>query len=250
MDQDIKVKTLFKALQILECFTEEKPELGITDISNRLGLYKSNVFNILSTFEKTGYVERNPENNKYRLGIKVLELAYIVNTSMDFRKQVLPLLHEIAQQTGEVVYLGIPHENEVVYLEMILPKNSMAPRPVMGEKAPIYSTAIGKSMMAHFSDEQVSQIIRSGLKKITENTITKKEQLLQELAMIRTRGYAVDNMENEYGIKCIGKALINRKGQVVAGISVSGPSLRFSDERIGLLYQILEKHISQMKDRI
>lgn len=250
MDQDIKVKTLYKALQILECFNENNPELGITDISKKLGLFKSNVFNILSTFEKTGYIERNPENNKYRLGVKVLELAYVVNTNMDFRKQILPLLHDIAQQTNEVVYLGIPHEHEVVYLEMVLPKNILPPRLVMGEKAPIYSTAIGKSMMAYFSDEQISQVVKAGLKKITDNTITDKKRLLDELSEIRTRGYAIDNMENEYGIKCIGKALLNRKGQVVAGISVSGPSLRFSDERMSKLRQILEKYIAMMNDRI
>lgn len=249
-NNDVKVKSLFKALKVLECFTEEKPELGVTEISETMGIFKSNVFNILSTFEAAGYIVKNQENNKYRLGLKILELAYVVNSNIDFRKSLLPYLQEISQHANEVVYLGIPHGDEVVYLDMVLPRNTIPPKWIMGENAPLYSTAIGKAMLAYFPDHKVKQIIDKELVKITENTITDKAMLYEEIEKTRQRGYAIDNMENEYGIKCIGKAILDRKGQVIAGISISGPSLRFTDDKIRFFNTLLNKYIGQVSERI
>jgi len=115
MENEVKVKSLYKAIKILECFSEKKPELGITEISQQVGLYKSNVHNIISTFEALGYVESNPDNGKYRLGTKILELAHVISSNISFRRIVLPYMHEIANQTNETVYLGIPNE-ETFYI--------------------------------------------------------------------------------------------------------------------------------------
>jgi IclR family KDG regulon transcriptional repressor len=250
MEDRIKVKSLYKALKILECFTEKTPELGITEISEMLGLYKSNVFNILSTFEEAGYIIKNNENNKYRPGNKILELAYVITSGMDFRKVAMPYLQEISKAANEIVYLGIPDKNEVLYLDMVYPKNTVPTKTILGEKAPLYSTAIGKAIMAHLPEDRITEIVSEGLRKITSNTITDKDKLMEELKITASRGYAVDNMESEYGIKCVGKAIFDRKGQVIAGVSISGPSLRFNDENIKYFADLLDKNVKLIMEKL
>lgn len=244
------VKTLLKSLSILECFTEKTSELGITEISEMLGLYKSNVFNILTTFEEAGYVEKNLENNKYRLGTKILELAYTISSNIDFRRIILPYLQKIAEQSNETAYLGMPYKNEVLYLDMIIPKNTLPTKSILGDTAPLYCTAIGKAMMAYYPEDRIMEVISEGLVPVTNNTITEKDKLLEELKRIVSKGYAVDNMENEYGIKCVGKPIFSRKGQVIAGVSISGPSLRFSNQNIELFADILDKNVKQIMERL
>jgi DNA-binding IclR family transcriptional regulator len=232
MAEEIKVKSLYKALRIMDCFTVQSPELGITEISEHLGLYKSNVHNIVDTFVKAGYLEQNPENEKYRLGIKILELGNVISSNMNIRRTMLPYMQELADYTNETVYLGMPSDSEVIYLDSSSPKNQLSTRSMLGVKAPLYCTGIGKAMLAFMPAETAGAVCAKGLKKYTDQTIAEPEALLAELAAIRSRGYSIDNMEHEYGIKCIGMPILNQKKQVVAGISVSGPSLRFDDDKI------------------
>jgi len=231
MAEEIKVKSLYKALRILECFNVHNPELGITEISEQLGLYKSNVHNIVDTFVKAGYLEQNPENEKYRLGMKILELGNVISSNMNIRKLMLPYMQELADYTNETVYLGMPSEAEVIYLDSSSPKNQLSTRSMLGVKAPLYCTGIGKAMLA-FLPEVTDSLCARGLRRYTDHTITDPAELQAELTAIRSRGYSIDNMEHEYGIKCVGMPILNKKRQLVAGISVSGPSLRFDDEKI------------------
>lgn len=232
MSQEPKVKSLYKALQILDCFTVQKPEWGITEISEQLGLYKSNVFNIVDTFVQAGYLERNPENEKYRLGYKVLELSQVLSSNISFRSTILPFMQELANTINETVYLGIPNDTEVIYLDSAGPKHQLMTRSMLGVKAPLYCTGIGKAMLAYLPEGKVDAVIAKGLTRYTEQTITDPDQLREDLSATRMRGYSIDNMEHEYGIKCIGMPLINKKKEVVAGISISGPSLRFDETAI------------------
>jgi len=250
MESDVKVKSLYKALKILECFTTKNPELGITEISEKMGLYKSNVHNIITTFEKAGYMEKNPENGKYRLGLKILELAHIITSNISLRKIIVPYMQEIANKANEIVYFGIPREGQVLYLDSAYPRNSVPSRSMLGETAPMYCTAIGKAMLAWFDDREIQDIISQKLVRFTENTITNPELLMKEMKEIRKRGYAVDNMEHEYGIKCVGMAIRNRNGQVVAGLSVSGPSLRFTEDRIKELAALISQNIEAIQERL
>ncbi|WP_028553037.1 IclR family transcriptional regulator [Paenibacillus sp. UNC451MF] len=232
MSEEIKVKSLYKALRIMDCFTVNQPELGITEISEMLGLYKSNVHNIVDTFVKAGYLEQNPDNEKYRLGMKILELGHVISSRMNIRQIMLPFMQELADFTNETVYLGTPSEGEVIYLDSSSPKSQLSTRSMLGVKAPMYCTGIGKAMLAFLPEEVLHTVVARGLKQHTDNTLTDPEKLKEELAAIRLRGYSIDNMEHEFGIKCIGMPILNTKRQVVAGISISGPSLRFEEDKI------------------
>ncbi len=250
MPEEIKVKSLYKALRILDCFKPDTPELGITEISEQLGLYKSNVHNIVDTFVKAGYLEQNPENGKYRLGLKILELGNVISSNINFRKIIVPYMQQLADETKETVYLGIPSETEVIYLDSASPKNQLSTRSMLGVKAPLYCTGIGKAMLAFMPEETADAVSAKGLKKYTDQTITDRQALLDELALIRSRGYSTDNMEHEFGIKCVGMPVRGRKGQVIAGISISGPSLRFGDEQIVFYAAKLKGIVASIEDKL
>lgn len=250
MANDIKVKSLYKALKVLECFTVSKPELGITEISEQLGLYKSNVHNIADTFVKAGYLEKNTENDKYRLGFKILELSHIISANISLRHIVLPHMRELADITNETIYLAVPREGEVIYLDSCSPKHQLSTRAMLGIKAPLYCTGIGKAMLAFLPEEVLTVVVSSGLARHTDKTITDLQQLKEELSDIRTRGYAIDNMEHEFGIKCVGMPIRNKNRQVTAGISISGPSLRFDARKIKEFGVLLQKTVHDIEDKL
>ncbi len=246
----MKVKSLQKALEILNCFIV-KPKLGVTEISEMLGLNKSNVHNILSTFKEINYLEQDEETGKYQLGVGIFALCQSVGDRFNVRKIVMPFMQEIADQTGEMVYLAVPHEDEVIYLEAMYPVESFnLMRVILGERAQMYCTGIGKAVLAFLPEMVRDAYINKELTAYTEHTITDRDELMEELRRTRERGYSVDNMEHEFGVKCVGMPIFNRKGAVEAAISVSGPSLRFSEERIEEIAGILKTYVEKIQERM
>lgn len=251
MDEEIKVKSLYKALEILDCFTVDTPELGITEISGMLGLYKSNVHNILHTLQQKGYVEKNPDNGKYKLGLRILALSRVVSTNLNIRTLCLPMMQNIAHQAKEMVYLAVPsEEGEVVYLDCCMPDNSLTARSMLGVKAPMYCTGIGKAMLAFMPSDTLDRVLSGKLHPFTENTIVSRDELVKELDITKKKGYSIDHMEHEYGIKCVGMPILRGDGRVIAGISLSGPSLRFTEEKIQFFAQVLKENIEQIRVKI
>lgn len=249
-DGEIKVKSLQKALTILNCFVK-KSRLGVTEISEMLDLNKSNVHNILSTFQAMDYLEQDEETGKYQLGVGIYELCQSVGDNFNIRKVMMPFMQEIADAANEVVYLAVPREDEMVYLEAMHPMESYnLMRAVLGEHAKMYCTGIGKAVLAYLPDDVIENYISRELVSYTEHTITDKEILRRELKEIRQRGYSIDNMEHEFGVKCVGMPIFNRRGELVAAISVSGPSLRFSGERIEYIVKIMRDSLEKARERI
>lgn len=227
--EDPKVKSLFKALKLLDCFVGVAGDLGVTELSEKTGMLKSSVHNVLSTYEMCGYVERNPQTNRYRLGAKFLVFSNQFYQHNDIRQLIRPYAEQIAAKTDETVYLAELLGNNVIYIDAIYPVSHMGGRNVVGIRASTYCTGIGKALLAYQSQEFIDGVIKQGLKRYTDHTITDPVRLMEELSLIRSRGYAVDNMEHEFGIKCVAAPIRNCQNEVVAALSVSGPSPRFSD---------------------
>lgn len=234
-----KVKSLYKAVKLLDFFIGDVKELGITELSEKSGLLKSTVHNIMSTYELCGIIERNNQTNKYHLGIKILELSNQLYRNNDIRQVLHPLMQQIVDKVGENMYLGRLYENEVIYLDAVFPKDNASGRNMIGIRAKAYCTGIGKVMLAYESEAVIDEVIYLGLQAFTEATITDGTQLKQELANIRKKGYAIDNMEHEYGVRCIAVPIRNYEGKVVAACSLSGPSLRFTDEKMNEYSQLI-----------
>lgn len=246
-EKEAKVKSLQKALEVLNCFVERQP-LGVTEISEQLGLYKSNVHNILMTFKSMGYLEQDADTGKYRLGMEIFSLSKAARENMTASQIVPPYMKRIVEEVNETVYLSIPREDQIIYLDAVYPANQFySGGPVTGERAEFYCTGVGKAILAKFSDAEVERILSRPKTSYTEYTVTDKERLWEEIRMARMTGYAVDNMELIFGVKCVGVAVMNQRGKVECGISVSAPSLRMDDEKISKIAGILKRYAREIE---
>ncbi|TCL64255.1 IclR family transcriptional regulator [Hydrogenispora ethanolica] len=244
------MKSLFKAIKLLDYFTNDAPERGISELSELSGLLKSTVHNIVTTFEQAGFLEKNPETNKYHLGMKVLQLSNNLYATHDLRRIIRPYLEEFCDASRETVYLAKLSEDEVIYIDAIYPIGVTPGRSVIGLKAPLYCTGVGKAILANLPENELQKIIAKGLEPFTPYTITDPVAFLQEMNLIRARGYAIDNMEHEYGIKCIAVPIQNYKGTTVASVSISGPSLRFTEPKIEEYAAMLLRATREMRGLI
>lgn len=221
----------------------------MTEISEQLDLNKSNVHNILSTFKAMGYLDQDDESGRYKLGLSVYSLCYSLGQNLSIGSVAAPYLQELADMAGERVYLAIPHEQEILYVTSAYPKTSIdLMRPIMGEHAQMHCTGLGKAMLAYLPEEKQRAYAARKLEAYTDYTITDGDALMKELREIRQRGYAIDNMEHEFGVKCVAVPVLGRNGQVVAGVSITGPSLRFYDERIQSLAKELQNKIRELQN--
>ncbi len=226
------VKSLVRALQVLECFSVEQPELGPSEIARMLDMQKSTVYNILSTYQSCGYLQKNQQTGKYSLGLKVLHLGYIVNSHQGLRDIFLPYLNRIAQETHEICYFGILNDDEVLYIEAAYPSGQQATRNILGERAPLYCTGLGKAMLAYMDEADRERILAKPMHNFTGCTLSDPVVLRNNLEEVRSNGYAVDNMEHEFGVRCVAVPIFNSAGKIFASVSVSGPSPRFNPETL------------------
>jgi len=230
------INSVDRALQILQLFSLQKPEWGVSEISRELNLYKSCIHNTLYTLLHKGFVNQNTNNGKYRLSIKFFELGSIVLENIDLRKIAHPYLEKLSREFNETVHLGILSDGEVLSIEREKSNQSLQHQIYIGKRAPLHCTGVGKSLLAFFDTEKIERIIQEKeLKKYTENTITDINQLKIELQQIRKQGYAVDNMEHEPGVRCIAAPIRDYHGKVIASFSLSGPAFRISKEKIPLI---------------
>jgi len=224
------IQSIDRALQVLELFTLEKPEWGVTEISKVLNIYKSNVHNVLTTLAEKGFVIKDSKTDKYKLGIKFFELGSIVIKNMDLRKIAHPYIEELSKEFNETVHLGVLDEGRVVSIEREESDKSLCSHIEIGKRTPLHCTAVGKAIMAYLSKDKVAAIVKGkGLKKYTENTITNKKELENEFKKIREQGYAVDNIEHEEGVRCVAGPIRDYTGKVIASMSISGPAFRINE---------------------
>jgi len=227
------VKSVGRALDIIEIVSAKRDGLGVTEIANQIDINKSSVYRILSTLAGYGYIEQDPETGKYRLGYKFLEVSSKLLDSIDLRMEAKPFLQELERETNEVIHLVVYDQGEVVYIEKLEGTETLRTHSRVGKRAPMHCTSVGKAILAHLPAPTTMDIIeRKGLPMHTENTITEKEEFLKELNKIQQKGYALDLEENEYGITCIAAPIFDHLGRVSAAVSISGPTMRMTEERM------------------
>jgi IclR family KDG regulon transcriptional repressor len=224
------VRSVERALNILQLFSNSDSELSASEISRRLDLPQSTAFRLLVTLAASGFVEQNPTNDKYRLGATCLGLGSAFLKHNDVRKRAVGPLERLRDTCGETVHLGVFKDDSVVYLEKL---SGLHPIGLMsstvGATAPAYCTGLGKALLAFQPPELVQEFItQSELSRFTKNTIVDREQLLDELNKIRRQGYSFDNEEHEQGVGCVAAPVFDHTG-VVAAISIAGPVDRIAD---------------------
>lgn len=236
MDRENMVKSVSRALDIIMILSLKKGGLGVTEIANQIDINKSSVYRILSTLVQYGYVEQDEETGRYKLGYKFLEISSRLLDSIDLRGEARPFLQELETETNEAIHLVVYDQAEVVYIEKLEGNETLRMHSKVGKRAPMHCTSVGKAILANLPIETVLTIIeQKGMPVHTAHTITTIADLLHELQMVREKGYALDLEENENGITCIAAPIFNHTGKVMAAVSISGPTLRMTDDRLDQL---------------
>ncbi|NLC71410.1 MAG: IclR family transcriptional regulator [Desulfuromonadaceae bacterium] len=227
------IQAVSHALDLLEQFQGDEDELGVTELSNRLKLHKNNVFRLLATLESRGYVEQNKATENYRLGLKSLELGQTFIKHMGLLHQAKPILQKIVDLCNETCYVSMLKEGHIVYLDIVETNYTVRVMSRVGFRLPAYCTAAGKIHLAFLKEEEIDRLYaKTKLEAFTPNTIINLPDLKKELRKIREIGYAIDNEEHDIGVCCVAAPIRDYTRRVVGALSISGPSMRFPEERI------------------
>ncbi|MEB3102466.1 IclR family transcriptional regulator [Ferviditalea candida] len=227
------VQSVDRALQILDLLQEKPGGLGVTELSKLLDVAKSTTHRLLSSLQAKGFVKQDKQTGKYSLGLRLVELGNEIVQSLDIRKVASPYLSKLVGEIGETAHLVIHEEGEVVYIDKLESTASLRMYSQIGRHAPLHCTGVGKAMAAYLPENELEWIIQhKGLKKFTHNTVTTKAEFMKALQEIRNKGFSIDDEEHELGIRCAAAPIFNNNQQVVAGISVAGPAMRMTDEKL------------------
>lgn len=244
------VKSVDRAIRILELLSENN-KMGITEISKKLNLPKTTTYDIVSTLHERGILEKDEENNRYFLGLKLFELGDAARANFELRKIAVPYLKELNSKLDETVHLTVRDNDEVLYIECFESTKRLRTYSVIGVRAPLYCTAVGKALLAFLPDEEIKKIVRKkGFIRFTPNTITDEKRLFDEIKKIRELGYSIDDVEHEEGVRCVGAPIRDHTGRVVASISVSGPTQRVTKSKVPQLAKIVMATAKEISSRL
>jgi IclR family KDG regulon transcriptional repressor len=249
---EVKVKSLYKSLKILDCFTSKNPEFGITELAEKLNLNKSNVHNILATLVAAGYVEKNAATDKYKLSLKMLEFSYVITSRLEYQAIIFQIMQRLSEDLNSMIYFGVLHKTYVLYLYNTYPKgnNNYLFRSLMGEKAPLYCTAIGKAMLSTMDHESILKHIDMERLAYTPHTLIADAAIIADVTKSAERGYAIDNIEHESNIRCIGVPILSRDGKLIGGLSTSGSAWNFTESVIEKNAKILMNAAFEVRERL
>ncbi len=234
MEEHGPVQSIDRAFEILERLCGSRDGLSIHALSEATGLHKSTVHRLLAALAARGYVRKDEESGRYRMTTRICELSEQVVESLDVLKAAHGPMEALSQTTGETVHLVVREGDEIVYVHKVEPDvSTMRMFSRIGMRRPMSCTAMGKAILAELSDEEVDRIWNaSDIQAYTEHTITSLDRLKSALELIRRRGSAFDNQENELGVRCIAATIHDYTGGICGALSISAPMLRMSDIKI------------------
>jgi IclR family KDG regulon transcriptional repressor len=244
------VSSVLKVFGILQALGNEQ-ELGVTELSQHVLMSKSTVYRFLQTMKTLGYVKQEGENDKYSLTMKLFEVGAKALQNVDLIRLADVQMRELSKLTKETVHLGALEEDSIIYIHKIDSLYSLRMYSRIGRRNPLYSTAIGKVLLAWRDESEVRDILADvEFKKFTAKTLESVDQLLPVLDQVRQQGYAEDNQEMEEGLLCVAVPVFDRFGQVTAGLSLSFPMMRYDEKQhadyVAMLHRAARAVSSQM----
>jgi IclR family acetate operon transcriptional repressor len=226
------VRAVERALDILLCFSEDRPALSLTEIAEQVGMHKSTIHRLLATLESKHFIIRDKTSGLYHLGFLFIEFSSIMLHGLDVQHWALPYLQQLSLQSGETVDLAILNNDHVVYLQVVESSQRIKIAAAVGQQLPVFCTATGKAFMAYMPDDQVHSILARGMTKFTEQTLTTPEELFKNLRDTRQRGFAISQQEYEKDISAVAAPIMDTNGCPVAVIAIVGPTYRMSEDRM------------------
>jgi IclR family KDG regulon transcriptional repressor len=230
--QTYNVRAVERAMQILSSFDVRQAELGVSEIAEATGLHKATTHRLLMTLFNGGFLERTADGERFRLGLRLVELGLGALRSLDFRRAAFPYMQGLVGRFQEICTLSIFDRGQVLYVEVVHSERSLTIAARVGRHLPTHCTASGKVLLAFLPPEVVEPILNAPLAAYTEKTITSPARLRQELEAVRQRGYALADEEFEVGIWAISAPVRDIGGNVIAAMGIPFPTNRLRRERI------------------
>lgn len=246
------VQSVDRAVRILELLAQDG-EVGVTEIAAALDVHKSTAFRLVTALERRDLVEQNGERGKYRLGAGILRLAGATIGRLDVVTVARPICRALAATTGETINLAVLADDTVLYLDQVAGSTTIQPHNWIGQRVPAHATANGRVLLSGLTNEQVRELLGTTLPKYTPATLTTGDELVAALAITRHQGYAVVADELEIGLTAVAAPVRSLHGDIVASVSVSGPSFRLhrqSDDGAAAVAQAVQAAAAQISARM
>jgi IclR family KDG regulon transcriptional repressor len=244
------VRAVERAMKILSAFDSEHADRGVSEVAQVTGLHKATTHRIMMTLLNGGFLERAPDGERFRLGIRVVELGLGALRGLDLRRAAFPYMQELVERFDETCDLGIFDRGMVLYVEVVHSQHSLTIAARVGRRLPAYCTASGRVFLAFLSPEVVEPILREPLEPCTQKTITSLAHLREELEATRQRGYALDDEEFEQGIRAVSAPIRDIDGNVIGALSVPGPVHRMPPQRMSEITDALLEACDAISARV
>lgn len=242
------VQSVDRALTIMNILAR-LGEAGVTEIAGELGVHKSTAFRLVSTLESHGMVEQNEGRGKYRLGVGVLRLAGATTARLDVVQEARSICRKLAADSGETVNIAVLSDRSVLYVDQVSGQSALQAHNWVGQHIPLHATSNGKVLLSGLSAAEVDARLPR-LPSYTADTVTTRARLRRDLAMVREEGYAVAVDELEVGLTAIAAPIRNAHGDVIASLSVSGPTFRLGDLRVKELVPVVQDAADEVSRRL
>jgi len=245
------VRVVDKAFTALQALSQAERDMDLAGLAEQTGLPKSTLVRLLHTMKLHNIVQQDSKTRRYRLGWALIHLGKAAEHQFDFERIVRPYLEQLANETSETASFAALEGTRAVYLAQVLTDSIIRGVPPIGSELPLHCTAVGKVLLTSFSDEQIANLAAEhGLPRLTENTIDNTEQLRREVALVTERGYAMDDEEAERGGRCIAAPIHDDSGQVIAALSITGPTSRIQLERVDEYARIVTRVASKVTEAL
>lgn len=227
------LQTIQKAGELLALYDRDHTEWGVREAATKLKIAKSSAHDLMSSLAKLGLLNKT-EDNRYRLGWRLVTLSETLLATTELRKEARPVMEDLAARYQETIHLAVLDDTQAVYADKLEGRQAVRVELTsLGARLYAHCSALGKVLLAYSSEDEVKRIIKTaGLPRFTENTITEEEELLENLVKIRKQGYAYDMEEILPDLCCVAAPIYNHRGQVIAAISMSIPAYRFRRSQI------------------
>lgn len=227
-NESILSQTVLKALDVLECVASSGEPLSAAQVAQSCKISRPTAYRLLSTLVARGYVAAADEA-RFRLGTQTLSLSKKVLDSIDLPDVARSYMRQLSELANETINLSIREGTEIIFIARVESSQSIRMMSTIGTRSHLHSTSMGKAVLAFLPDEEQAALVeRLVLTPCTAATITERTLLIKELVNVRKQGYAIDNEENEAGVRCVGAPIFDHTGYPFAGISISGPAYRLS----------------------
>ena len=244
------IRSVDRAIQILNCFRFERPRLTIEEIMEKTRLAKATTYRLLWTMEKQGLIQYDQKENLYRLGYKCMEYGSIVTENLDLRREAEPYLYRLQESTGYTILMAMRHQDTFQYISRLDSDDSFQPRSYVGRQRILHYGALGILLMAYLPPEEARRIVETyPLEAHTPNTLVDKEPFMKRLEQIKSQGFYVDQDETFIGFTAVTVPVFGQGGAVPAAIGVAGPSFKVMQE-VERIIQLTRETAHQVSQKL